>query len=186
MADHLAGCRQKWAHESPENAAGEAAIPPGLRELSSPASRRTGELTLHFWTMYLEALGHRTVRCNQIFIANSAFSCSLGRWTAQLPSSRGQQYNPCQRGWFSALWNTSFIHAQFVYIVLLFKYEKLFILFSFPPSGSAHRLIRLQLSDTADGAQDVNDWLLSLGYRTDAELAMHLHCCSFCITEDTQ
>lgn len=51
----------------------ESANPPSIRELSSPASRRIGSSPfLHFLNMYLEALGHRTVTCNQRFLSQIA------------------------------------------------------------------------------------------------------------------
>lgn len=110
MADHpeLPGCGQKWAWKGSPGWYRQirpsqwASLPqPALegRELWSPASLRLPELVLSSVLKYVYR-GTR-LQCgyaqSETFLANGPFFCSLGRWTTQGPSSRGQQYNLYRR-----------------------------------------------------------------------------------------
>lgn len=179
----IPGCGQKWAHEGSPGWCSHITLlmwasPPHLalegRELLSPASHPLWEVTLSSLLSHISR-GSWLQYCypwSETFITDSWFFCSLGRWTAQVPSSRGQQYNLCQRVCFCALWNTNFFTGSFSLFTLYYcsNTNKLFVLSSFPPCGSKHWLscdgnfLMLQIEHKLLTTL----WLLSLGYRTDA------------------
>lgn len=194
MADHpeLPGCGQKWARKGSPGWYSQirpsqwaSLLQPALEggELWSPFSLRLLELALPSLLKYRSQgarLQYSYVQ-SETSLANGPFFCSLGRWTTQAPSSRGQQYNLCQIVCL-CLWNTNLM-CSFSLFTLYYcsNMNKLFILSSFPPCGSMHWL----LSDYNFLMQQTEHKMLMTGFAHWATeptlwLATQPHRCPFC------
>lgn len=76
--------------------------------------------------MYLEALGHRTVTCNQRFLSQIArFPAREADEPPNFPAAEGSNISPAKEDGL-VLYEIQAFHRliQFVYIILLLKYEE--------------------------------------------------------------